>query len=147
MNNTMLAAVIPATVTLLVAAASAALTYFFTRKKEREADWRKVKLDLYRSYVLALSRVVMPNKTSEDQAKYADAVNSLTLVASPVVLRALYSFIDAIGNNGRDVDGRLGDLLRALRQDIYPASNKGSENLVFRFMAPPPAVSAESTSL
>ncbi len=120
----------------------AILTYLLTKRKEREADWRKLKLELYRAYVLALSGVVKENRTADDQAKYADAVNSLTLVASSNVLKALYSFQDAISQTGEerqaiDPEKYLDALLKALRQDIYPRSNGSGASVRFRFMSPP----------
>lgn len=123
-----------------VAVAVVVLTYFLTKKKEREVDWRKVKLDLYKAYVIALSGVVKLNKTHDDQAKYADAVNSLTLVAPPTVLRALYAFQDEVAgqNTDSDLESRLHSLLSALRQDIDPLFRGKSGDLAFRFMAPPP---------
>ncbi len=119
----------------------AVLTYVLTKRKEREADWRKLKLELYRAYVLALSGVVKVNRTAEDQGKYADAVNSLTLVASSDVLRALYLFQDAISQTGAegqaiDPEKYLDALLKALRQDIYPRSNGSGAPARFRFMSP-----------
>jgi hypothetical protein len=127
----------------MVSIVVAVVTYLLTKRKERKADWRKSKLDLYRAYVLALSGVVQWNKTSEDQAKYAEAVNGLTLVASPLVLQALYAFQDTVSGATKShdettLDKRLNDLLKALRQDIYPTSNGRDKLLFFRFMAPPP---------
>jgi hypothetical protein len=106
--------------------AVAVLTYLLTKRKERETDWRKVKLDLYREYVLALPGVVKQNKTSEDQVKYGDAANSLTLVASPAVLKTLYAF-----------RARLNQLLNALRQDLYPSARRDRGDLAFRFFSSP----------
>ncbi len=62
----------------------AVVTYVLTKKREHEADWRKAKLEHYREYVAALSAVVQGREiTPSAQARYADAVNALTLVASP----------------------------------------------------------------
>ena len=116
--------------------------YVLTKLKERETDWRKIKLDLYRAYVLALSGVVRWDRTAEDQAKYADALNILMLVASADVLRAGYAFMDAPSDPIDNDDAtskakRLDELLKALRQDIYPGANRGGGIIQFRLMSPP----------
>ena len=52
MNPIILVASIPA------AAAVAALSYLLNKRRERESEWQKLKLDHYKEYVLALSGVV-----------------------------------------------------------------------------------------
>jgi hypothetical protein len=146
MDNALATAAISGGVAITVAALSAILTYVLTQRKERDADWRKVKLDLYRTYVLALSGVVKHNKTPEDQVKYADALNSLTLVASPAVLRVLYAFQDAVAKGDDAVDERFNLLMSALRLDIHPAANEGADAPSFRFMSPPRASSTGSAA-
>jgi len=51
-------ALLTATTSVIGALAVASLTYIFTRRREHEADWRKMKLDHYREYIAALSGVV-----------------------------------------------------------------------------------------
>jgi hypothetical protein len=132
MDNAVFTAAISGAVALVTAAMSVALTYFLTKK---------MKLDLYRAYLLALSRVIKTNKTSDDQIRYADALNSLTLVAPPAVLKALYAFVDAVshaaGKPNVDLDDRLDELLIALPGNIHPGSLKRGERPGFRFMAAP----------
>lgn len=134
--------IIPIALPAVAATTVAVLTYGLTKRKEPETDGRKMKLDLYRAYVLALSGVVRWDRTPEDQAKYADALNSLMLVASPDVLRAAYVFQDAPSDpTGNDAatskEKRLDELLKALRQDLYPGANRGGGLIQFRLMSPP----------
>jgi hypothetical protein len=143
MGSAALSAIISAVIAITVAVLTAGMTYVLTRKREHEADWRKIKLDLYRTYVVALSGVLRHNRTSENQAKYADAVNSLTLVASPAILKALYSFQDGVSDSknagtDRDLQKLVDGLLIALREDIGPAAQGQARDLSFRFMEPPP---------
>jgi hypothetical protein len=139
-DSTLLVAVISSVSVLTGAVVTAGLTYLLTKRRERDADWRKIKLDLYKAYVIALSGVVRQNRTLEDQTKYADAVNSLTLVASPSVLKALYAFQDEASRHGVDdeLEKRRDDLLIALRQDIDPSHSRKAADFSFRFLAPPP---------
>ena len=59
------------------------VTYILTKRREHEADWRKLKFAQYQEFVLALSGIVDERATSVSQARYSDAVNSMALVAPP----------------------------------------------------------------
>jgi hypothetical protein len=47
-------AVLAAIISGAVALAAAAVTYLLTKKRDREAEWRKLKLDYYRELVAAI---------------------------------------------------------------------------------------------
>ena len=106
---------------LVVAAAS----YALSKRREREAEWRQVKLEHYREYIAGLSGIVNERATPASQARYSDAVNALLLVAPGAVLRALRSFQAEIAESNKDRsnarhDALLSDLVRAIRRDIHP---------------------------
>jgi hypothetical protein len=137
MNATILVAVISGAAALAVAA----LSYAFNKRREREADWRKLKLDHYKEYVTALSGVVGERSTAQSQARYSDAVNLMTLVAPPVVLEALYEFQDEIrvsnpNKSQKRHDETLAALLREIRRDVHPIPPH-DDDLVFRLMDAP----------
>lgn len=148
MNSTILAAVISGAVALAVAA----LSYAFSKRRDREAEWRKLKLDHYKEYVAAMSGVVGQRSTEQSQIKYSDAFNSMGLVAPPSVLRALYAFHDEIrtSNPTKSIekhDELLASLLREIRRDVHPAEPNDS-GLVFRLIdAPNPAGQADPRSV
>ncbi|UNJ99803.1 hypothetical protein MMB19_13800 [Ralstonia insidiosa] len=85
-------------------------------------------MEHYRQYVAALWGMVQGKAiTADAQARYADAVNTLTLVAPPSVLRALYAFQDEISyRNTQRSDERhdqlVNVLLRQMRRDVRPRS-------------------------
>jgi membrane protein implicated in regulation of membrane protease activity len=54
-----------ASVSAGVAIISAIITYVLTRKREHRADWRKLKLNQYQEFLLALSGVVRERATPE----------------------------------------------------------------------------------
>src|ERR1019366_5507577 len=106
------------------------------KRREREADWRGLKLDYYKEYVSALSGIVEGRDTPEGHIRYVDAVNGLTLVASSEVLRALYAYCDysTSRNPNKSLeqhDKILTSLLDALRQDIDPKHRRRSDNQSF----------------
>lgn len=104
----------------------AAATYWFTKKKEREAEWRKEKLSYYKTFVETLSGVVNGESTEQNQKEYSKAINNLMLFAPQPVLTALYSFVEETNiNKSLDLDEHdklLSHLLYLVRKDIgiYP---------------------------
>lgn len=125
------------------------LTNYFTKRREHEADWRKMKLDRYREYILALSGTVEERGTAEDHVRYSDAVNSLQLVAPPPVLHALDEFIahTSFRNPDKDInrhDQLLSVLIREMRKDLQPSYHEGDKDLRFRLLGVPlPRLDAE----
>ncbi len=67
----------------------AVLTYILTGRKEHAADWRKLKFEQYREFILALSGIVEGRSTDAAQLRYADAANAMMLVAPASVYQAL----------------------------------------------------------
>ncbi len=86
----------PEVTTALIAACGGILlagaTYWFTKQKEREAEWRKAKLEHYKEFVASLSGVISGETTTEGQRMFASACNKLNLVAPQPVIEALREF-------------------------------------------------------
>ncbi len=76
-----LVAIISAAASLLIVAA---ITFFLTltKRKEREAEWRKQKLEHYREFLDALSGTAGTDSTPDAQRRWARASNTIGLVAS-----------------------------------------------------------------
>ena len=62
MDNAVFSATVSGAAAVIVATLTAESTYLLATKREREADWRKLKLDLYKGYTDALSNQ-LDNKT------------------------------------------------------------------------------------
>ncbi|HEV3459974.1 MAG TPA: hypothetical protein VHG32_25800 [Thermoanaerobaculia bacterium] len=136
-------AVIAATISGAVGLVALPVTYLFSKRREREAEWRKEKLEHYREFLAALSGIVTGRATPQGHARFADAVNSLTLVAPPEVIAKLYEFLDEVSfrNKERDQrrhDERLSALIQALRRDIQPGPSRADKPLAFRLIDVPP---------
>lgn len=100
------------------------LTATLARRREQEADWRKLRLATYQEYIAALSGIVGWRTSGEAQRRHSDAVNSLLLVAPQEVLEARDAYLAAISasnqNPSREAHDRLlNELLRAMRTDIH----------------------------
>ena len=82
--------------------------------------------------------------TQDAHARYADAVNALTLVAPPSVLAALYAFQEEISyrNTQRSIerhDHLANVLLREMRRDVRPAlRDRNGHEPAIRLMSVPP---------
>jgi hypothetical protein len=119
------------------------VTYYLTKKKERDSEWRKLKFGQYQEFILALSGVVRERATREGQRRYADAVNSMSIVATPEILSALMNFQREISykNSQRTQqkhDDLLDALIRLMREDIYPGQSKTAPDFSFYLLGMPP---------
>jgi hypothetical protein len=59
----------------VIAAASgvvvAAVSFYLTKKKEREADWRKYKYEQYKEFMVSISGIVAGDSTPEGNRIFA----------------------------------------------------------------------------
>ena len=58
MDGAVLTVLISGACAVVAALGAAVLTQYFGRKRDHEADWRKMKLEHYKEFITALSRVV-----------------------------------------------------------------------------------------
>jgi hypothetical protein len=135
--------VVVAIISAGAALAAASVSYALNKQRDREAEWRKMKLEHYREYMAAVSAVVGHRSNDLAQTRYSDAVNTMALVAPAPVLRALYAFQEEVrmsnANHSKDShDRRLSDLLREIRRDVHPRLPDDS-GIVFRLMDAPPS--------
>ena len=133
MDTPVVVALISAAVSLVVAAG----TFFLTKSKEREAEWRKQKLEHYREFLDALSGVVGTDSTAEAQRRWARASNTIGLVASQHVLTSLREFQDAIARSNpnpsiEEHDRKLNQLLLTIRADLGVSPADVPETFSFR---------------
>lgn len=131
-----------AVISSIAAVIVAALTYLLAKRREREAEWRKLKLDHYKEYVAALSAIVGSRATEDLHGRYSDAFNALVLVAPGTVLQELYEFqrVTSIGNTKwtfEQHDAALAKVLRAVRRDIHPKAPDDAGIEFFLIDVPP----------
>ncbi len=99
------------------------VTYYLTKKKEREADWRKYKFEQYKEFLLSISGIVGSDSTPEGNRVFSKACNTLHLIGSAGVLAAMHSYQNEIrlSNPTRSVekgDALLSKLIWEVRKDI-----------------------------
>jgi len=125
----------------------AVLTYILAGRKEHAGDWRKLKLEQYREFILALSGIVEGRSNETAQLRYADAANAMMLVAPAPVYQALQAFLTHNSSTNlpswrRDEHDRLLNILvRAMRMDTDPSGDKRGAALIFWLTSSGPGAS------
>jgi hypothetical protein len=117
------------------------VTSYLTRKRDREAEWRKLKFAQYQEFILALSGVLDGRSNPAAQARYADAVNSMGIIAPLPVLKAMAAYQSEISQSNLNKvrarhDKLLDALYKALREDIHPSAALGDEASFFLIGVP-----------
>jgi hypothetical protein len=67
-------------------------TYWLTKKKDREAEIRREKLEYYKAFIASISGVLKDESTPEGHRAFAKACNNLFLFAPQSVLDALREY-------------------------------------------------------
>ncbi|MBP6494315.1 MAG: hypothetical protein KA287_08770 [Rhodoferax sp.] len=127
-------------VTALIAASGAVVlagaTYWFTKKRERDAELRKEKLEHYKDFVASLSGIISGETTNEGQRNFARSCNKLNLVAPQAVVLALQEFQQEIkttntGRSNKRHDELMSKLFIEMRKDLGVLPKDKDENFVF----------------
>lgn len=112
-----------AVITASGAVALTAASYFFTKLRERESELRKEKLDHYKEFVRSLSGIVEGDETPKGHQAFAVASNSLNLIATQNVIKALQAYREEISMKNKQRsperhDRLLTELFLAIRKDL-----------------------------
>lgn len=99
------------------------LTYWLTKRRERDAEWRKEKLVYYKAFIESLSGIVRGDETPEGHKLYAKTTNNLLLFAPQSVIKAVNAFRDetATSNPNPSLEKfhiLLTNLVLAIRRDV-----------------------------
>lgn len=126
--------------TTLIAASGAVVlagaSYWFTKKRERDAELRKEKLEHYKDFVASLSGIVSGESTPEGQRAFSRACNKLNLIAPQAVIKALQDFqqeikvTNATRSNERH-DKLMSRLFYEMRKDLQVAPKDRDTSFVF----------------
>ena len=122
-GSSMTSEIIAPLVAALGAISLATTTYWFTKKREREAELRKEKLEHYKDFVATLSGVISGESTDEGRRAFAKSCNKFNLIAPQVVIEALQAFQQEIKSSnatpGRSTHDKLmSKLFYEMRKDL-----------------------------
>jgi len=92
-------------------------------RKEREADWPKIKFEHYKEFMTALASIVGSDATPDGHRRFAQACNTVQLVSSKEVIEAVHDYRgkNSVTNPRRSierVEELLSKLVRAMRADV-----------------------------
>lgn len=115
----------------------AVVTYWFTKKRERDAELRKERLEHYKEFVASLSGIIAGESTKEGQQRFSLACNKLNLVAPQVVIAALQDYQNGIKQSGtcktlQQHDELLSKLMYEMRKDLRIAPADDINKILFR---------------
>ena len=119
----------------------AAFTYFLTKRREREAEWRKEKLKYYQAFTDSLSTITEDISNIKNKSAFCRASNNLMLFAPQEVLTALYEYQETsragyVGTQNEH-DQKLKALMLAIRKDIGVSPSDRADDFSVRLWAPP----------
>ena len=110
-----------------------AVSFYLTKKKEREADWRKYKYEEYKEFLLSVSGTVGTDSTPEGNRSFAKACNTLHLIGTKGVIAAPHAYQDEIrisnpSHSALAHDALLSRLIWGIRKDVgIPGTPEASE--------------------
>lgn len=148
----------PAEITTSIVTASGAVflagaSYLFTKKREREAELRREKLEHYKDFVDSLSGIVSGEWTPDSQRAFARACNKLNLVAPQAVLRMLQSFqveikVNNASRSNEQHDKLMSALFLEIRKDlgVSPSDNESTFQVKLWASGFPPAETQQPLS-
>jgi hypothetical protein len=129
MNSSIWVAVIGGLAGLL----TAALTYAVTKRREREADWRKLKLEMYREFTTSMAAMAEGDANDDDKMRFNVASNALHLIASKSAVDALDAFRREISASNQNRSGDAHDKLLSrlfweIRRDLGDAPTEAPDD-------------------
>jgi hypothetical protein len=141
MGTNVIIVAISSVTAILVASVGGVLAYYTTKRREREAEWRREKLAHYKDYFAALAATIGTNVSDDARARYCVAFNTVGLFASQEVIDRLHAFqeITRLPHNEIDPtehDRRLTDLVLAVRRDLKLRPEDDPTTFSFQMIAP-----------
>ena len=120
METSIVVAIISASTSVIIAA----LTFALTKRAERKTTLQQSKIDHYQKLLNAVSDLAVDGTDKEDaNMRFANAANTIALVAPTYVINALMEFHDEVkfSNPNKSLDGhdaKLKRLLLAIRKSL-----------------------------
>lgn len=132
--------IIAAVGVVVAAIVTAVITYSTTKRRERESELRKEKLEHYKEFMGTLSLVMSGDFTHDDQKSFARACNKLNLIAPQSVIEALqaYQAESGAGDSNAATARRktlMSLLLHAMRVDLNVVRSDDDPAFVFSYWA------------
>jgi hypothetical protein len=100
--------------------------------KERESEWRKLRVEQYKELVTAMSEVVA-EQSDGSRARLARAANQIGLFASRAVRRQLTRLLEAVAQGQMEQhDTILTELMHTIREDLTVPGSESRADITFK---------------
>jgi len=132
--------IIIAGISLLGSIIIASLSYYFTKKQQISKEWREAKINHYKVLISSLSDLAIDDLDKEEaNIRFADAVNTIALIAPQNVITALMNFHDEVklsnqNKSQENHDKLLIELLLAIRKDIKISKRDNPDTFNFHLV-------------
>ena len=120
---------------------AAITTHYLMKRRELKMREAEHKLERYNDFLASLAGIGSGYKTYEAHVHSANAINTLSIVASKKVLEAVYEMVDYIqphegkSDNISEQDRILNKLILEIRRDLYPKTSKDFRQFKFRLIS------------
>ena len=137
-------AILVAIISLFSSIIVAIVVHFLNKKKEMENYWKERKLQHYKELLTAISDLAIDDKDkTEANVRFAEASNTICLVADQNVISALMAFHDYAKSLSREGgidkhDMLLKDLLLEIRRDIGVSKKDDKETFSYHLVGARP---------
>ena len=120
----------------------ATISYYFTKRQQREATWRELKIGHYKELLLSISDLAVDNSDVDAHQRFAKAMNTLALIAPQRVVTSMLAFHDGVkeSNSNRSDeqhDELLAKLLLTIREDIKLRPKDNPTNFHYHLVGGP----------
>jgi len=105
----------------IAAAVTAGSAYLFTKWREREAEWRKEKIEVYKEFVMTLGAYFEETGRKRDvdvRERFVSACNKLNLVAPQHVIEALKVLVGEAPTRDASFESRVSRVFYEIRRDM-----------------------------
>ncbi|MEZ4808761.1 MAG: hypothetical protein R2819_00260 [Allomuricauda sp.] len=137
-------AIIIALISLAGSIIVASMTYYLSKKEGIRKEWRNEKINHYRKLLSSISDLAIDGQNiDEANLRFAEAVNTIGLVAPQAVVTALMNFHDEIkfSNPNKSIkkhDELLVELILEIRKDIKIQSKDKKDSFKFHLVGTKP---------
>ena len=110
---------------------AAIYTNYRTREKDLKMKEYEHKLERYKEFLGSFAEIGGRFKTYEAHIRFANAVNTLNIVASKDVLEEVYGLVKQAGYSTNDQDETFKKVILVIRRDLHPKTIENFERFEF----------------
>jgi len=136
-------AVITAFISTLGGVIAIAVSYYFAKRRELHIRWQQEKIRHCRELLSAMSELAIDNSSDEALRRFAEAHNTIAIIAPVAVVEHRIDFRNTIARHGPNMsreqhDQLLTSLVREIRRNLQIANSGNNDEFSFSLAGTPP---------